>query len=249
MLYLVAPTYDFLCRTNFVFGVTTAIHTILLHNAAIIVKYIFIFQLKNPTVIQDDFWNLFINLWIFFASLISQIIFQMLLGRDPMYLMVCSGKAPTQYLASTVKRNYTIIFLVLFSTIVNLHFFIEKFALKYFKKDKYLKYEQFNIKWANVVKKEKMFFYTSHFAGFLVLFFALVATPQIINSLNPKILDTSPYYILFYANSILYPQLSIMLTLSLFLFVRGLNDAVPSLIGLVLRPRSIRLVPEVLSGI
>jgi hypothetical protein len=31
--------------------------------------------------------------------------------------------------------------------------------------------------------------------------------------------------------------------------VRGLNDAVPSLIGLVLRLRSVRLVPEVLSGI
>ncbi len=31
--------------------------------------------------------------------------------------------------------------------------------------------------------------------------------------------------------------------------VRGLNDAVPRLIGLVLRPRSDRLVPEVVSGI
>jgi hypothetical protein len=37
--------------------------------------------------------------------------------------------------------------------------------------------------------------------------------------------------------------------LSFFLSVRGLNDAVPRLIGLVLRPRSVRLVPEVLSRI
>jgi hypothetical protein len=35
----------------------------------------------------------------------------------------------------------------------------------------------------------------------------------------------------------------------LILIVRGLNDAVPRLIGLVLRPRSVRLVPDVLSGI
>ena len=31
--------------------------------------------------------------------------------------------------------------------------------------------------------------------------------------------------------------------------VRELNDAVPRLIGLVLRPRSVRLIPEVISGI
>ncbi len=134
-----------------------------------------------------------------------------------MDIMVCTGKAPTQFMTSTVKRNNTIIFLVFFSTIINAYFFIEKFALKNFKKDEYSKYEQFSIKWANVVKKEKLFHFTSHFAGISVLFLCLGVTPQILNNMNPKTLDTFPYYILFYAQTLLYPQLSVIITVSMFL--------------------------------
>jgi hypothetical protein len=193
---------------------TTAIHLMLLHDAAIIVKYIFIFHLKNPTVIQDDFWNLFINLWIFIVSLISQIIFQMLPGRDPMDILICCGKMPKQFMSSTVKRNYPILFAVILSIIVNIYFFVKKFNLKYFKKDKYAQYEQFYIKWTNPANKENFFHYTTHFTGIAVLFFCLVVTPQIINSMNPQTLDSFPYYILFYAHTFVYPQLALIITIS-----------------------------------
>jgi hypothetical protein len=38
----------------------------------ILVRYIFLFHLKNPTALQDDFWKLFINMATLATSFIGQ---------------------------------------------------------------------------------------------------------------------------------------------------------------------------------
>jgi hypothetical protein len=35
----------------------------------ILSRYVYIFHLKNPAAFDDDFWALFLNLWVTFASL------------------------------------------------------------------------------------------------------------------------------------------------------------------------------------
>ena len=58
-----------------------------------LIRYIFVFHLKNPAAFQDDFWHLFINLWMIFANMLIQCAtmpfeFQFL----PAYL-ACRGKS------------------------------------------------------------------------------------------------------------------------------------------------------------
>jgi len=43
----------------------------LLLDASILTRYIYIFWLKNPSAVNEGFWNVFINIWIGGASLIS----------------------------------------------------------------------------------------------------------------------------------------------------------------------------------
>ena len=62
-------------------------------DALALTRYIFIFHLKNPAAFQDDFWHLFINLWMIFANMLIQCAtmpfeFQFL----PAYL-ACRGKS------------------------------------------------------------------------------------------------------------------------------------------------------------
>ena len=44
-----------------------AIKVILHLDSIVIIRYIFIFLLKNPMNFKDDFWCLFINLWVVVA--------------------------------------------------------------------------------------------------------------------------------------------------------------------------------------
>ena len=43
---------------------------LIIYDAIILVRYIFIFWLKNPMAVNDDFWSSFLNVWIVGASAI-----------------------------------------------------------------------------------------------------------------------------------------------------------------------------------
>ena len=81
LTYIFAPLKSlFWCRAQFSFAVMLSMHILMLFDAIIIVKSIFIFKLKIPTVVQDDFWKLFVNLWIIILNILTQIIFNLMPG-------------------------------------------------------------------------------------------------------------------------------------------------------------------------
>ena len=52
-------------------SIKTAI--LLFFDAIALSRYIFIYWMKNPTALNDDFWNLFVNLWIILGSILINI--------------------------------------------------------------------------------------------------------------------------------------------------------------------------------
>ena len=74
------PFPTFICYLQLVFKNTLATQLMLIFDTISILKYIFIFWLKNPYNFCDDFWTVFLNLWMFAFSLMSQIIFANLPG-------------------------------------------------------------------------------------------------------------------------------------------------------------------------
>jgi hypothetical protein len=59
-------------------------------------RYLFIFWLKNPAAFQDDFWNVFVNLWIKGASLIFNGVWFLKAERQIINYYVCSGIDPRE---------------------------------------------------------------------------------------------------------------------------------------------------------
>lgn len=53
---------------------------LIIYDAIILVRYIFIFWLKNPMAVNDDFWSSFLNVWIVGASAIVNYVHGFLLG-------------------------------------------------------------------------------------------------------------------------------------------------------------------------
>ena len=79
--YCFGPLPSFFCYLHLVFTNTLAIQVMLIFDAISILRYIFIFWLKNPYSFWDDFWTVFLNLWMFSFSLMSEIIFVILPGK------------------------------------------------------------------------------------------------------------------------------------------------------------------------
>ena len=68
---------------------------LLLLDASVLARYIFIFWLKNPSAVHDDFWSVFINLWIAGLSVISNfVLFSRPGGKMPIHYYVCANVDP-----------------------------------------------------------------------------------------------------------------------------------------------------------
>jgi len=92
----------------------------------LILKYVFVFWLKNPMAFEDEFWLLFAKRWIRVYSILAQIIADIFPGKRVFFVYVCSNTKP-EFGDLSISRFATssglnILLLVLFSVIgVKLH--------------------------------------------------------------------------------------------------------------------------------
>ena len=63
-----------------------------LSSSIMIVKYLSVFHLKNPGAIKDDFWSLFLNIWIISSTLTVNGVNLILPGRFASLYEVCTCK-------------------------------------------------------------------------------------------------------------------------------------------------------------
>ena len=74
------------------------ISSLLLADSVAIIRYVMIFSLKNPAAINDHFWKVFINIWVYTFAFVTQIIYVMSPGHWNVNFYVCSGMQPFQVL-------------------------------------------------------------------------------------------------------------------------------------------------------
>ena len=123
-----------LCHVNSILRNALPMHGLQLLDAILIVKYVFLFRMKNPTALQDDFWKMFLNIWTGSLTLISQAIQVMTPGPLSPNLFVCIGRYPNECLNCDPKKNYPVLFIlsasVLIYSIVGLRFFHYKYITR-----------------------------------------------------------------------------------------------------------------------
>ena len=207
LIYIVSPTNSpIFCRVYLIIHNIIINHVLLLLDSLIVIKYFFIFHLKNPTAIQDDFWKM----WIFSLFLISQIVIHSLPGRESTKITICTGKIPAEYVDSPIKLNYLGVFVAVFTIFVHSAFFTFQMVLNHTSLLKMSAYKNYKIKWSK--NTDDMFSLVSMFAALItVLLSHLLAV--ILVSMPPSQLDSYPYYILAYS----LDNLNGPFTISLFL--------------------------------
>jgi hypothetical protein len=124
--------FEPICQLNSILRNSLPMNGLLLLDAIMIVKYIFIFHTKNPTAIQDDFWHLFLIVWIVGFNCISQAIYGMSPGKSSPNFYICIGKYPGEdYSSLTVKNNIPFTIVLVLSCIVYLFVVARNVYYKY----------------------------------------------------------------------------------------------------------------------
>ena len=141
------PLPEYICRINSLLRNALPMHGLLLMDATMVVKYVFMFHMKNPTAVQDDFWNRFLNMSVGLFTLISQVIHIMSPGPNAPNFFVCIGTFPDDFSnLCTAKKNYTMTFVLVVS------------VLSYsFVGIRYVHYKYWNLRKGHVAEPKKTF--------------------------------------------------------------------------------------------
>jgi hypothetical protein len=184
------------------------VQAFLFFNASNMVRYLFIFWLKDPFNFQDDFWYLFANLWVVTFSLSSQFVYLYLPGCQPLNYFICTGQYQPPCLSTIPpKQNYSTLFLQLLS--ITSHLFVSiKIRLHKRKQNQ----SQINIEMQNL---------TDYITSITNLIVMCVATSFVVlfNRVQPEKAHNFPHYLIIYGFHMFVPFL-VILAISLMYFIR-----------------------------
>jgi hypothetical protein len=98
---------------------------LLIVDAIFVVKFVLIFYLKNSSIAHDDFWNLFVRIWIVSFVFICQFVHFFFPGRKALYYCICIGQFPASDDDLQFNTRWFTIALSMFSIIVCLVIYIK----------------------------------------------------------------------------------------------------------------------------
>jgi len=200
--YIFGPLPETLCMFHLMLKNIITFQTVLFCDGVSAARYLFIFYLKNPSEFQDEFWHIFINIWIVFFGLLSQFVFVYLPGRQPLNFYICTGLDPHIAEADlAVKKNFV------FNVILLLSIFLQakvahKFITHRMKMDSLSSYA-----YIDNFRKENFydFLICLTFLAITVIYGYLLVS---INYLEPALLNDYPNYLLMYALNFGFPLFS-----------------------------------------
>ncbi len=188
--YIFGPLNESFCLCHYFLKNMLSLQHILIFDSIAVIRYIFIFWMKNPLAFEDGFWNIFINVTIFIFSATSQFVFIFLPGRQPIAYYTCSGIDPGSNSASPKGFN-TIMMFFQFGSVI-LHFFVN-IKIKLFKLDHPKSLPNRLISHRKIIDNEAVGKWTINFS--LIAFLAAMAfTTGKVNSMLPVETNLYPNY-------------------------------------------------------
>ena len=191
--YLAGPPHGyFLCHLDSIFRNGLSMHGLLLFDSIIIARFIFVYCIKNPTALQHDFWNILTNAWITSFWIITQTIYILIPGKNPINYYMCIGKYPNEYQYQPVKVNHAVLLVGLFSILLHLSAAIV------------------NLKTKDIINQKSLFSKTTNTVGIICLIFVSFVIPTLFNRKEPEELDQYPNFLMLYAVHLYIPECSML---------------------------------------
>jgi hypothetical protein len=174
---------------------------VLFYDAILVTRYVFIFWIKNPGGVDDDFWCRFLSIWITGFSTLLNFVFFTLPARQPMFYFVCADIDLTTDLAKNNKPSAIIeIISIIMLIIIKVRIYIHK--------TNHLPIEPVNIFHKSyvlpIIENQNIVDFTSNLIGLLCLIgFSLLNIK--INSMTLFEINQFPHYLYLFLFQMICP--------------------------------------------
>ena len=200
--YLSGPFNPMFCFFHQIIRTKIYCDVLLQLDAMTLVRYICIFCLKNPAGINDEFWIVFINIFIKIFNIITMFAFHLLASRQPFGYYVCTGQDPNADYKKTVKFYPVYELLTIF-----LHIAVN-FKIYLFKK----KESSVDVKYGN---QKSMTNFKIDYTVSIFLLTTLINMLKL-STTKPEDLHKYPNYLFVYYRSLAMPGVGIILLFSMY---------------------------------
>jgi hypothetical protein len=95
-----------ICTLDVLIRNSTLVYINIIQNSIFVVQYMCLFHVKNPTALHEGFWQICINVWAFLYASITQLVYSLLPGKNPINYYLCVGQFPLALSSQSVKFNY-----------------------------------------------------------------------------------------------------------------------------------------------
>jgi hypothetical protein len=128
-IFLIAPMSTFSCWVITFFRLTIASNILTLLNYIVFCKYIFIFWMKNPGSVHDDFWSVFISMWTLGFSIIFSLIKIFQPRKETIFYYICVNSDPEidNHLQARADDQIELMFCILLHLVITLRVQIFKY--------------------------------------------------------------------------------------------------------------------------
>ena len=121
-VYFFAPLPKSACLGLGFARMVIASSIIMFLNAIVVSKYVFIFWLKNPGSVNDDFWFAFVRTWVFGYSVIFNFVRVFVPRKEIIYFYICQDADPSldQHLEERKDDGFELAACILLHLVVSL---------------------------------------------------------------------------------------------------------------------------------
>jgi hypothetical protein len=210
--YVVGPLPGYVCFIAVIARNAIRTQMVLFYDAILVTRYIFIFWIKNPGGVDDDFWCMFLSFIIISLSTIINFVIYTLPVKRPMFYFVCADTDPQLDLAKSIKpvaieEILSVLLLIFIKLRISLH------------KMKTQPTEATNVFHKSYVlamtEKQNIADFTSNFIGLASLAgFALLTLK--VNSMTIIEINQFPHFLLLYLFQLIYPFMMSLIVLFMY---------------------------------
>ena len=206
--FIYGPFSEMFCNLHLIIRYSIINLFLLIANASIFTKYIFIFWLKNPGVFNEEFWYLFS--WIYLPGI--AVLFQgttfFLASLPPITFYICSGKDPGESYKSLSKYDGKFEVLTLLTIIFHLFVYLRIYIFK--RKSKSIFPPSKGSTFMEMKSEELANYFLNHVLNIIVIATSIFVASKL-NGLEPEDFGKYPFNILFYYRSLISPVVAILL--------------------------------------
>ena len=203
--YLFGPIPSNICLGQVVMKNAISSQIILYISTCSVIKYIFIFWIKNPAGVDDGFWSKFLTLWISGFSFVFNFVIFFLPGRQPLFFYICANIDPKidQSLPKKLSGILEMLSLLL-HIIIKIRILVYKTKIDPEISNCFLAFKKATA--TQTLDKHSIANFSTNFFS-ISIFSVLVIVISKVNSLSPSEINEYPNYIYVYVHQFIYPNL------------------------------------------